>query len=307
MMASLSKNTLLQYNVTFKLWWQFCNDHNANQFDCSVSLVLSFLAEQFKKGAAYGSLNSHRSALSLLLGNDLGSNYQVKRFLKGAYKLRPAVPKYVGTWDPQIVLNHISEWVPNIDLSIEKITKKLVILLALCTAHRSQTFSLIKVNNIKISHSGVKIIIADVLKTSAVGREQPILFLPYFEENKAICPATVLKDYLVKTKHIRSETSQNLLLTYKRPHKPATTQTISRWIKQTLAECGVDVTMFSAHSTRHASTSAARSAGVSLETIRKTAGWTSTSETFARFYNRPLVDESSFARSVCLPSTSRRH
>lgn len=163
-----------------------------------------------------------------------------------------------------------------------------------------QTLSLIKLNNLTISSVGVRIVISDLIKTSAPGREQPILILPYFQENKSICPATALEDYLFVTKDLRPTGSQNILITVKKPHRAASAQSISRWIKQMLTECGVDTSTFSAYSTRHASTSAARSAGVSLDIIRRAAGWTKTSETFARFYNRPINDDSEFARSIFL-------
>ncbi|CAH0722817.1 unnamed protein product, partial [Brenthis ino] len=115
MLASLSDNTKKQYSVSYKLWWQFCKTNNMNIFDSTVAKIISFLTEEFNKGASYGSLNSHRSALSLLLGNNIGSDECIKRLLKGAYKLKPSRPKYTHTWDPQIVLNHISNWYPNRD------------------------------------------------------------------------------------------------------------------------------------------------------------------------------------------------
>ncbi|XP_049886475.1 uncharacterized protein LOC126380940 [Pectinophora gossypiella] len=299
MLASLSDNTIMQYNVTLKLWWTYCHENKHNVFEGSVAIVLSFLTEQYNKGASYGSLNSHRSALSLFLGDNIGSNESVKRLLKGAYRKRPNLPKYSFTWDPQVVLNCIAEWYPNEELTLERITKKLVILLALCTAHRVQTFSLIKVDNIVISSSGVRIFITDIIKTSAANREQPRLFLPFFTDRPNICPATTLRDYLSITSDKRPESVPNLLLTVKRPYKSASAQSISRWIKQVLAESGVDVNTFSAHSTRHASTSAAAASGLSVDIIRKTAGWTKDSEIFAKFYHRRVIDESDFARSVC--------
>lgn len=300
MLASLAKNTLSQYSVTYKLWWQFCTNVNTDPYISSLPSVLTFLTDQFNEGAAYGTLNNHRSALSLLFGNDLGSDEQIKRLMKGVFKSRPTLPKYSFTWDPQIVLDYISQWTPNKDLTLTKITKKLVILLALCTARRVQTLSLIKICNIHIEHRGIRININDIIKTSGVGRDQPVLFLPYFDQNQDICPAAVLKDYLSCTKDIRPDSLQNLLLTVKPPHRAATAQTISRWVKQVLAESGVDVAAFSAHSTRHAATSTARAQGLSFDVIRKTAGWTENSRTFATFYNRPIIDQSQFANSVCL-------
>lgn len=302
MLSSLSDSTIKQYNTSLKLWWEFCIARNIDVYKPSKTSILTFLATQFNNGCAYGSLNSHRSALSVFIGNNIGSDECVKRLLKGAYKIKPVKAKYSSTWDPQLVLNLISTWIPNTDLSLEKITKKLVISLAICTAHRVQTLSLIKLENISFSDNGIKILITDIIKTSAPGRDQPVLFLPYFRENTSICPATVLSDYISKTRNIRPEGTNRLLLTYKRPYKAATTQTISRWIKQVLAESGVNISLFGAHTTRHASTSAASSAGVNIETIRKTAGWTSSSNSFARFYNRIILNEGEFAQSVYLSS-----
>ena len=56
-----------------------------------------------------------------------------------------------------------------------------------------------------------------------------------------------------------------------------------------LAKNEVDTNTFSAHSTRHASTSNAFKKGVNLDTVRKTAAWTNNSQTFAKFYNRPVI------------------
>ncbi|CAG9091667.1 unnamed protein product [Plutella xylostella] len=302
MLASLSDNTIKQYSVTLRLWWEYCAAHNTTVYTKSIPFILSFLTEQFSKGCSYGSLNSHRSALSLFLNDKIGSDDSIKRLLKGAYKLKPSLPKYTSTWDPQIVLNYVSNWYPNLELRLEDITKKLAILLALTTAHRVQTLSLIKIENISITGNGVKIAIIDIIKTSCPGRDQPTLYLPFFKDNLKICPASTLNDYIFVTKNMRASNVGNLFLTLKSPHKAATAQTISRWIKQVLSESGVDVGTYSAHSTRHAATSAALAAGVSVDTIRKTAGWTSSSTAFARFYNRPIIDESGFAKAVVLPN-----
>lgn len=299
MLASVSENTLKQYTVSYKLWWSYCAEHSIDVFEPTIPIIMAFLSDLFHKGASYGSVNSHRSALSLLLGNNVGSDERIKRLLKGMYRQKPSCPKYSRTWDPQIVLSKICNWYPNRELSLEKISKKLSVLLALCTAHRVQTLAFIRVSNIDRSSTGLNIHISDIIKTSAPGREQPLLFLPYFVENLGICPATTLNDYLSMTTELRPNSTDKLFITFKRPHKNATSQTISRWIRQTLAECGVDVNVFGAHSTRHASTSTAAAAGVSIDIIRKTAGWTNSSLTFAKFYNRPIqaTDEGVFARS----------
>ncbi|GFO41893.1 histone-lysine N-methyltransferase SETMAR [Plakobranchus ocellatus] len=60
---------------------------------------------------------------------------------------------------------------------------------------------------------------------------------------------------------------------------------------------GIDVTIFTAHSTRAASTSKALKAGVPLTTIMSVAGW-SQSSTFARFYKKDVKDN--FGSSLTL-------
>lgn len=298
MMSSLADSTKKQYNTTFKLWWNFCLLNRVNYLEAPKSAVILFLTKEFQNGASYGTLNSHRAAISLLLGNHIGSDEQVSRLLKGVFKCRPSIPKYNNVWNPQIVLDFVEKWFPNQNFDLSQITKKLAVLLALCTAHRVQTLSLIKTNNIVFNEDQIIVAITNLIKTSTINREQPTLIIPYFKDRPSICPAQCLKDYLQMTTNIRNEIeSHNLFLAYKRPHKPVTSQTISRWIKDILAASGVDVTRFSAHSTRHAATSTARAAGVSLETIRKTAGWTVTSQTFAKFYNRPIISHE-LARSI---------
>ncbi|KYB24806.1 hypothetical protein TcasGA2_TC032277 [Tribolium castaneum] len=61
---------------------------------------------------------------------------------------------------------------------------------------------------------------------------------------------------------------------------------------------GINTSIFSAHSTRHASSSAALRKGISLDVIHKTAGWSEKSQTFAKTYNLPLAAENDFAKAI---------
>ena len=74
----------------------------------------------------------------------------MQRFFTGVNRLRPSLPKYHVTWNPQVVLNYLSSWPDNSNLNLIQLSKKLITLLALVTAHRLQTFSLIEVINIEI-------------------------------------------------------------------------------------------------------------------------------------------------------------
>lgn len=300
MLSSLSKNTISQYTSSLKLWWQYCQSKNiADVYDVKIYDLIDFLNNCLENGVAYGTLNNHRSAISLISINNISSDDSLKRFFRGAFKLKPSFPRYIITWDPMIVLNYLSNLYPNENLSIEQISKKLVVLLALATGQRCQTLSLIRLNNIQKFNERIIINITDLIKTSSVGKCQPILDLPLFKENLSICPMQTLSSYIEVTGKNRPAGETRLILTYKKPYHAASSQTIGRWIKYIMEESGIDTSIFRPHSTRHAATSAACRAGISIDAIRKSAGWSGQSTVFANFYNRPTAsDSNSFAESV---------
>lgn len=286
-----------QYNSCYKQWWKFCKNNSFDPESNYIPNILQFLTEKYHSGAAYGTLNSARSALSLLLDTELGMNKDISRFFKGIYRARPNRPKYKETWDPSVMLDYVSNLYPNVDLDLQAISKKLLILLALTTAQRLQTFSLITVDNISINDLGIKIKVPQLIKTSKINRLQPLLNLPFFKEKESICPARTLIDYLSVTNNLRKD-HNSLFITLRKPHSPASTHTLSRWVKDILFEAGIDTEIFSAHSTRHAATSCANRKGLNIDLIKITAGWTQRSNTFAKFYNLPLQEETNFASCI---------
>ena len=157
---------------------------------------------------------------------------------------------------------------------------------------------LIQLPHITFSESGATINIALPIKTSRKGCPQPSLFLPFFRDKPELCVATLLQLYIRRTAAHRPPEIDRLFLTLQRPFKSASSQTLSRWIKATLKDSGINTKVFRAHSVRHAATSHAKRQGVSIDTIRATAGWSQQSAVFAQFYDRPLSSEGVFAAAV---------
>lgn len=296
--ASLAETTQKQYEKPIRLWWQYCQDINVPMFNASVTNVLAFLTKLLDNVGSYGTLNSYRSALSLISLVDLGTDPRIKRFFKGVSILKPQKAKYNETWEPATVISYLKTLWPNKDLSLERLSQKLVTLLAIVTAQRVQTLSRVCLNNIMKMRDKIEIRITERVKTSGRNRPQPCLCMPFFPDQPEVCVARTLIDYLDATMNLRNPLEKHLFITYRKPHRVATTQTLARWIKTTLARGGIDIERFSAHSTRHASTSAACRKGITLDVIRQTAGWSEDSNVFMRFYNRPLSDNSVFARTI---------
>lgn len=299
-LASLSDSTLKQYSKPIKLWWSFCKEQHIDWFQPSISLVLSFLNSHLQNVSTYGTLNSYRSALSLITNVDLGSDNRVKRFFKGVSFLKPSKPKYALTWDPTPVISYLASLWPHECLSLELLTRKLVTLLILASVQRAQTLSLIKRTNIQFLTDSVIIKVPDRIKTSGINRYQPLMVFNNFEDWPALSIPSLLKFYMEKTEDSLSEPPSVLFLTFKKPIRKASSQTISRWIKITLSEGGIDTSVFTTHSTRHAGSSSAFREGINIDIIRKTAGWSQNSSTFAKFYNRPIVPSTDVAKVIIL-------
>lgn len=286
--SSLSEPSLKQYNCSLKKWWRFCRDTNVSVLSARSSDIIKFLTKEYENGTSYGSLNGSRSAISLILGPEIGQNEVIKRFFKGIFKLRPPGPKYESTWDPKLVLDYFKDLL-NVDLSLKILGKKVLTLLALVSGQRIQTLSLIDIRNIVVKKDRLEIKIPDRIKTSKPGKKQPILILPPYKENLNICLADTLLYYLKKTETLRKDIKA-LFISFRKPFKKVSTQTLGRWVKDMLQECGLDTNMFSAYSTTHASTSAAKRKRVNIDIIRNSAGWTEKSA-FATFYDRPIVQD----------------
>lgn len=296
-LASITQATASQYSKPIKLWWSFCKRRQLNCFRPSVSDFLDFLASLLDEVNSFSTLNSYRSAISLITLDELGSHPLIKRFFRGVAALKPQRPRYEFIWDPSPVIAHLAALYPYDNLSLEVISKKLVTLLALTTAQRMQTLAAIQVSNITVADS-IIIKIPARLKTSGIGKSQPLLIFKPFVDVPEICVFTLIVFFLNYTRELRNVNCDAFFISTRPPYRAVSSQSLGRWVKTILNEAGIDTSIFSSHSTRHASTSLAASRGVSVDEIRRTAGWSKSSNVFARFYNRPLVDDSSFCSTI---------
>ncbi|ODM87335.1 putative enzymatic polyprotein [Orchesella cincta] len=299
---SLSRQTWKQYQIHFRRWKEFSEDNHQSPYFSDIQIISDFIYHLYNNGASYSTLNSARSALSLILPKienfPVGSHPIITRMLKGVSRSRPPAPRYESTWDPSCVLSYYNNLGPNENLNLTNLSYKCVTLLALATAQRVQTLSLMSRSNIVVRDDGLEVFIPERIKTSGIKATQPCLVIPKFVESPNLCVMSCLTVYLSVTSKIMDHSHDRVFVSISKPHVPVTTQTLSRWIKGALASCGIDTRLFCAHSTRHAATSAAYRNGVAIDEIKARAGWSERSKTFANFYNRPLDTRQNFAKSV---------
>ena len=296
-MQSWRTSTRKQYGSYFQRWVQFCNQQQINKIDPYLGEIISFLTLLHDDWLGYSAINTAKSMLSAIFEimhkRDIGKEILIKSFMKGIFHLRRTIPKTNFTWNVKKVLKWF-ETLNNQQLTLRPLSIKLAVLLALTTGQRCQTLSLMDLTNMEISPNSVKIRIGELIKQSMPQYHLPELFIEAFNENKSICVIDTLMQYILKTKDKRMDTK--LFIITQKPFSTATKSTIARWIKLGLKLAGIDINMFTPHSTRGASTSALVNK-VPIDTIIKTAGWTKEC-TFRKFYRRPVTNDSSFSSSI---------
>ena len=307
LMASWREGTSKQYYTYLKRWRQYCDDKDIDLFQPGVHNGVEFLVSLYKAGLGYSAVNTARSALSspLILENneEFGDHPLVVRGMKGIFELKPSLPKYNEIWDVRVVLDYLKTFGASIALLLKELTLKLTMLLCLTTGQRGQTIHKFDINDIQDLDDRYRISVHEKLKQTKLGRHLEPIELLAFPENKELCVVQHLREYIHLTDPLRKDHSQ-LLLSYVKPFKPVARDTVSRWVKQVLQSAGIDITKYSAHSCRAASTSNVKVKGLNIAEIIKCAGW-STASTFARFYDKPVSNTSANLGSVLLNPDAR--
>ncbi|XP_046564208.1 uncharacterized protein LOC124273040 [Haliotis rubra] len=296
MLQSWRGSTRKQYKTYWDRWIKFCSRKQVDSVSPPIEMVLEFLYELYSEGLSYSSLNTARSALSVLIVSTavpVGEHPLVKRFMKGVYQARPVTSRYSDIWDANVVLDYLRKLTPVRKLSLVNLSIKLVLLFSLTTAQRGQTLHLFDIDHMDIRNkcSRVTFYLQEHIKQSRCGKAFPKVDVHAYAPDRSICPITSLNEYIARTGKLRGSETRLLISTIK-PHTRVSRDTVSRWIKLGLSRAGINTNRFKAHSTRSASVSAAMRSSVPVSDILQRAGWSS-AKTFAKYYNKPLAKCSS--------------
>lgn len=278
----------------------FCVSREIDPFQPSVNVFLDFLLQEFNrgKGRGYSTINSIRSAISavaIIGGKPAGQHPLVSRFMKAVFQERPSLPRYHSTWDPDLVLSYIKGLGQNDSLSTIQLSRKLTMLMLLLSGQRSQVLHFLDIRNMTVSETSVSFRIGDLLKTSRPGDHVSEIVFPAYAPDSRLCVRTAVVSYLDRTSASRGSTT-GLFLTTVPPIRLASQDTLRRWTRDVMQAAGIDLSIFSPHSIRSASSSKA-ALSLPLSTILSTVGWSSAS-TFAKYYQRPVTKQGLYAKAV---------
>ena len=141
---------------------------------CEEIHILNFLAEKFEAGASYQTLNGFRSAISKshcgFNGVPAGASPMVRRLMKGAFNIRPPLPRYSEFWDVGQLISCLKLLHPPESLSPLQLAQKLAALLSLLSLCRVSSLAALACNY-------------DIIRDKEGGAEQICLRLLSLEKN----------------------------------------------------------------------------------------------------------------------------
>ena len=227
-----------------------------------------------------------------------GAHPLVCRFLRGVFAERPSLPRYKTIWHINTVLKYRKGIQIDKDLTLRDLTLKLTMLLALLSGQRCQTLHLLSLEDMTLQAQLCTFKISEPI--SKPGSKALQVQFKAYSTDLHLCVVHHLQVYLERTKPLRGDCKQ-LLLSFQKPYQAVSKDTVSRWLKLVLKQAGIDISMFKAHSTRAASTSAAAASNIPLSTIMASAGW-SNADTFSKFYNKPVMENEQIFGDALLQS-----
>ncbi|CAM4648922.1 unnamed protein product [Leuciscus chuanchicus] len=292
------------YSSKWSVFTSWCTASGTPPSRCGVTEVLSFLQELLDKGRTPSTLKVYVAAIAAFaepsLGQSLGRNDLVIRFLRGAKRLNPPRPPSVPVWDLSTVLEAMKgapfEPIESIDLKL--LSFKTVFLLALASVKRIGDLQALSVSAtcMEFGPNDSRVIlkpkhgyVPKSLNTPFRAQVISLSALPVSEEEGDagfLCPVRALRAYVSRSSVFRQTEQLFVLFSGRSKGLAASKQSLSRWIVDAIAlaytskglQCPIGV---KAHSTRGMASSWAWSSGIALQDICMAAGWASPS-TFIR-------------------------
>lgn len=319
-------STRSTYDARLRFFFEWCSKQNLDPLQTSVgelSLFFNYLFEE--KKLKVSTISGYRAAISAVHpgweGVSVGKHKLLSDMMRSFGVTRPPVRKLCPAWNLPLVLMKLClpPFEPIEKADIKFLTWKTVFLLAAASARRRSTLHALSTaeGHIVWSGQGVNLIPAPgfLAKNESANYLSKSIFLPEMsgvssvEEDRWLCPCRALRVYIDKTRKVRNSEKQ-LFLTYAQGRiKPASRDSISRWIVETIKWAYSNASMREklqcrAHDVRGLSTSWALAKGVPLEAIMEAANWKSES-TFTAFYMREVEGQRSLLARAVLSSARR--
>ena len=126
--ASWRGSTTSSYSSCWQRWFKWCRSKQTNPTEAPLAKIINFLTDLFLEGKEYSTINSYRSAISAIHIEQIGKDQVLNRFMQGIFNSRPPKPKYTWIWDVNVLLNQMKSMSDPCELSIQRLSQKVVTL-----------------------------------------------------------------------------------------------------------------------------------------------------------------------------------
>ena len=284
LLQSWRASTGKQYLSYLKRWFLHCSRAGFNPSHFDVSRVLDFLYA-LSVDHSVATVGVAKAALAAWFGAvdpslpPLGDMGLIKRFMRGLFLSKPPRPSRPYVWDVGVVLSYIESLGPNDGLSLVALSEKTAMLMALSTACRQQLLYSLRLADMDISFRNGSVCDKSFVygfhtKTTRPGFHPKGHVLFPLPDSPNTCVVRSVVDYFFRTTSLRGHEEQ-FFVSSTPPHKGVSRDTIRRWLIGVLRKSGIDVSVFTAHSTRSAASSHAFAGGLPVDEVLQMAGWSS--------------------------------
>ncbi len=285
--ASAAKNTRRTYSMQFQRFLCFILTRQKRFESCTLDDIFEFLTAFVKVAPKYNSVASAATSIRWFLRISskaaLDKDPRWSTFMKGMKRVcEPPLTRF-HVWNPRRVLDRIASCPKPSNLT--EAGEEAAVLLMLATGSCLDDIFKLSARFEKTGF-GVRLSLVSPRKTDLRKRFVSHLDVAFFPENRRMCPARAVLRFLRLAHPLRRTDMDHFFISTTR--RPAAKQTVKRWIRTQLERAGISA---SAGSLRSASSSAAYLAGVSVDTIMKSAGW-KCEETWRRHYLCPIFKPS---------------
>ncbi|PJE78317.1 hypothetical protein CI610_02751 [invertebrate metagenome] len=311
---SIRSSSSAIYESRWSVFCSWCISRKIDPLGASIQLIAEFFLYLFKvRELAPSTIRGYRSALANVFSfrgrSDVGTCSTLSNLLRSFSLEKPKVRILTPQWDLALVLDSLtrSPYEPLASASVKFLFWKTVFLIALASGRRRSEIHALSSSPSCLRWSRNYSLVTLLTDPSFLAKNQVPNFSPDpikipalkavsgpNDQDLLLCPCRALKFYLDKTKGGRQGPRPRLFLSIKAKQSDISSQTISRWICETIQKAYEgstaetrDSVRVRAHEVRALSASWAFLNGTSYDEVMASAFWRGRN-TFADFYLRSL-------------------
>jgi len=307
------ESTSRMYNSAWQKYADWCKEYHHDPEAYDTKQILSFLHtfSHLSPSTLNGYRSSIASAVLKVIYPDsipIAEDPDIMAFFRAKRQCTTSIPRLVDleTWDTNILTRYVQQRLsPSASLSLYNLQQKLVLLLCLHTMWRPRSnIGRLQHRDTVLRYSpGNQPLVGAILHIIRQPKEtqQKTIQLGLLEDQRQVelCVVRCLESFLQYTSKFRLTLAEDHTLLLKNLHKheellkPTGIQpkTAAAWVKSHMLKAGISREYTAAHPIRVASSTKAVQQGISISRVKQHANWSQTSNTFERYYYKPLGQE----------------